>query len=110
PVAVASAVARVTKARVSKAVPHAAGSTASQATTAGPGAALTAAGNPDGHAAVPAAGQAVATSQPDHVIGDGTPASCTSAAVVAAVAEGGIITFNCGKNAVTILMTKAAVL
>ncbi len=66
------------------------------------------AGNPDGHAAVPAAGQAVDTSHPDHVIGDGTPAGCTSAAVVQAVAEGGIITFDCGPKPVTITMTATA--
>jgi hypothetical protein len=57
---------------------------------------------------VPPAGQAVVTSHPDHVIGTGTPASCTSAAVVAAVAAGGVITFNCGRNPVTITMTAAA--
>jgi hypothetical protein len=65
-------------------------------------------GNPAGNFLVPAAGTAVNTSQPDQVIGDGTPASCTSAAVVTAVAEGGIITFDCGKKAVTILMTATA--
>src|SRR5690348_5706448 len=41
---------------------------------------LPAAGNPAGQAEVPAAGQPVSTSHPDHVIGDGTPASCTSQA------------------------------
>jgi hypothetical protein len=66
------------------------------------------AGNPDGHAAVPAAGQAVDTSLPDHVIGDGSPAGCTSAAVVRAVAEGGVITFDCGPRPVTITMTATA--
>ena len=70
--------------------------------------ALPVAGNPDGHAAVPLAGQAVVTSHPDHVIGDGTPASCTSAAVVAAVAAGGVITFSCGPDPVTITMTATA--
>jgi hypothetical protein len=65
-------------------------------------------GNPDGHASVPLAGAAVNTSQPDHVIGAGTPAGCTSAAVVKAVARGGIITFNCGPNPVTITMTATA--
>jgi hypothetical protein len=65
-------------------------------------------GNPGGHAAVPAAGQAVSTAHPDHVIGNGTPASCTSAAVVATVALGGIITFNCGPSPVTITMTATA--
>jgi hypothetical protein len=67
-----------------------------------------AAGNPGGTAPVPAAAQAVNTSHPSRVIGDGTPASCTSAAVVAAVAAGGIITFNCGPAPVTITMTATA--
>ena len=65
-------------------------------------------GNPNGNFPVPAAGTAVSTSSPNQVIGDGTPASCTSAAVVAAVAAGGIITFNCGPNPITILMTATA--
>ncbi len=65
-------------------------------------------GNPNGHAYVPPAGHAANTSDPNHVIGTGTPASCTSAAVVSAVAEGGIITFNCGPNPVTITMTGTA--
>jgi hypothetical protein len=65
-------------------------------------------GNPDGHAYVPAAGRAVSTARPDHVIGNGTPASCTSAAVVQAVAMGGIITFSCGPRPVTITMTATA--
>jgi hypothetical protein len=42
------------------------------------------------------------------VIGAGTPASCTSAAVVAAVAAGGVITFSCGPSPVTITMTATA--
>lgn len=42
------------------------------------------------------------------VIGDGTPASCTSAAVVKAVAQGGLITFDCGPGHVTITMTATA--
>jgi predicted outer membrane repeat protein len=36
------------------------------------------------------------------------PESCTSAAVVAAVAQGGIITFNCGPDPITITMTATA--
>jgi hypothetical protein len=66
------------------------------------------AGNPDGHAPVPPAARAVNTSHPDHVIGRGTPAGCTSRAVVRAVAKGGIITFNCGPAPVTIKMTATA--
>jgi hypothetical protein len=42
------------------------------------------------------------------VIGNGTPAGCTSAAVVAAVAQGGTISFDCGPDAVTIDMAQTA--
>jgi hypothetical protein len=66
------------------------------------------AGNPDGHAYVPPAARAVNTSHPNHVIGSGTPASCSSAAVVKAVAKGGVITFNCGPKPVTITMNATA--
>ena len=65
-------------------------------------------GNPNGHAYVPPAGRAVSTAHPNHVIGHGTPASCTSAAVVRVVAMGGIITFNCGPKPVTITMRATA--
>ena len=65
-------------------------------------------GNSKGHFYVPPAGRAVDTSQPTHVIGNGSPASCTSAAVVRDVAAGGIITFNCGPKPVTIVMTSTA--
>jgi hypothetical protein len=66
------------------------------------------AGNPGGGASIPQAARAVDSSHPDHVIGTGTPASCTSAAVVAAVAAGGIITFDCGAGQVTIPMAATA--
>lgn len=66
------------------------------------------AGNPDGVAVVPVEAQAVNTSSPTRVIGNGTPASCTSAAVVSAVALGGIITFNCGPDPITIPMAATA--
>jgi hypothetical protein len=65
-------------------------------------------GNPHGHFYVPPAGRAVSTSHPGHVVGHGTPASCTSAAVVRAVAAGGIIRFDCGHKPVTIVMTATA--
>jgi predicted outer membrane repeat protein len=57
---------------------------------------------------VPAAGRPADTSHPSHVIGRGTPASCTSAAVVAAVRAGGIIRFACGPRPVTIRMNATA--
>jgi hypothetical protein len=66
------------------------------------------ASNPDGHAAVPAEARAVDTSHPTRTVGTGTAASCTSAAVVKAVAAGGIITFDCGPAPVTIRMTATA--
>ncbi|MFY1635388.1 hypothetical protein ACN27F_19290 [Solwaraspora sp. WMMB335] len=73
-----------------------------------PQAAGPAAGNPAGGAAVPAGAAAVDTSRPTRTVGDGTPASCTSDAVVAAVAAGGIITFSCGPDPITITMTRTA--
>ena len=67
-----------------------------------------AAGNPQGSCAVPAQAAAQDTSHPTNVIGNGTPASCTSDAVVQGVARGGVITFNCGPDPVTITMTQTA--
>ncbi|MDI1459726.1 hypothetical protein QEZ54_01975 [Catellatospora sp. KI3] len=65
-------------------------------------------GNPKGGAPVPAEARAVDTSRPNRVVGTGTPASCTSQAVVKAVAAGGVITFDCGPAPVTITMTATA--
>jgi hypothetical protein len=61
-----------------------------------------------GFCPIPFGGGAENTSRPDHVIGNGTAASCTSAAVVAAVAQGGVITFNCGSRPVEIEMQQTA--
>jgi hypothetical protein len=66
------------------------------------------AGNPDGSCTtltLPAAAQPVDTSKPTTVVGTGTAASCTFAALSSAVASGGIITFNCGDAPVTIPVT-----
>ncbi len=49
----------------------------------------------------------VDTSAPDHLIGDGTPASCTEEALREAVSEGGVIAFDCGDDEVTIDITEA---
>lgn len=57
---------------------------------------------------VPAAAKAVDTSNPDRWVGNGTPGSCTSAAVVRAVKKGGIIRFRCGSAPVTIVMKATA--
>ncbi|WP_433320534.1 hypothetical protein ACQP0U_01350 [Micromonospora sp. CA-269861] len=92
------------------------GTPEARASLGGPGASASpkpatkvlAAGNPNGRATVPAEARAVDTSKPTRTIGSGTPASCTSAAVVKAVAAGGVITFNCGPAPVTIKMAATA--
>jgi hypothetical protein len=66
------------------------------------------AGYADGHAVIPAEGQAEDVSSPTTVVGTGNPASCTGDAFVAAVAKGGIITFDCGPDPVTIVLTSTA--
>lgn len=71
-----------------------------------PAAAL--AGNPDGKCAVPSGAGSEDVSSPTTVVGSGTPASCTSAAFVSAVANGGVITFDCGPDPVTITLTETA--
>jgi Chlamydia polymorphic membrane protein (Chlamydia_PMP) repeat len=58
-----------------------------------------------GLASTPAAAPAAT---PTRVIGNGTPRSCTSAAVVAAVRAGGQIRFSCGPKPVTIRMRATA--
>jgi len=45
---------------------------------------------------------------PTTVVGTGTPESCTGDAFIAAVANGGIITFNCGPDAATVRLSKPA--
>jgi hypothetical protein len=47
----------------------------------------------------------VDTSRPDRVVGDGSAASCTEAALQSAVAAGGVITFACGDAAHAITVT-----
>jgi hypothetical protein len=60
------------------------------------------------HVHVPKAARAVGTRHPDHVIGSGTPQSCTSRKVVRAVAQGGVITFDCGPAPVVIELRHTA--
>jgi hypothetical protein len=66
------------------------------------------AGNPDGTSPVPLEAGPEDVSNPDHIIGDGTPQSCTADAVIKAVALGGKITFNCGPEPVRIILNKPA--
>lgn len=56
-------------------------------------------GNPDGKCPGPAPAD---VSTPTTVVGDGTPASCTGAAVAEAVAKAGIVTFACGPEPIVI--------
>jgi hypothetical protein len=57
---------------------------------------------------VPRKARAVGTAHPDRWIGTGTPRSCTSRAVVRAVAKGGVIRFRCGPDPVRIEMKQTA--
>lgn len=66
------------------------------------------AGNPDGESSIPLEAGPEDVSVPDQVVGNGTPESCTCEAFVNAVAKGGKIVFNCGKDPVVIKMTKPA--
>jgi hypothetical protein len=67
-----------------------------------------AAGNPDGNSPVPLEAGPEDVSNPDHVIGDGTPESCTCEKFNRAVEQGGKIVFNCGSNPVTITLKEPA--
>jgi hypothetical protein len=63
---------------------------------------------PAGKVEVPREARAVDTSRPDRWVGKGTPGSCTSRAVVRAVARGGVIRFRCGPDPVRIEMRRTA--
>lgn len=69
------------------------------------------AGNPDGNSSVPAEAGLDDVSSPTKVVGDGTPVSCSGAAVVAAVWNDGNpvnrVTFNCGTAPITIPLTES---
>jgi hypothetical protein len=56
---------------------------------------------------VPAEGALVDTSASANVVGDGTPGSCTGAALQTAVDQGGLVRFDCGAAPVTITLTQA---
>jgi len=67
-----------------------------------------AAGNPDGHYAIPPEAAGKDISSPDQTVGDGTAESCTSDAFIAALAKGGTIVFDCGDEPVTITLDQTA--
>jgi len=54
---------------------------------------------------VPLSGQPADTSKPTSVVGSGTAASCSFAALKEAVTQGGVITFDCGPAPVTLSVT-----
>ena len=66
------------------------------------------AGNPDGKCAIPAEAGLGDTANPDRVVGDGTPESCTPEAFIAAVAHGGKIVFHGGPNPFTLTLNRPA--
>jgi hypothetical protein len=66
------------------------------------------AGNPDGDCAVPAEAGPEDVATPRTVVGDGRPESCTGDAFIAAVAGGGVITFDCGPDPHTIMLDRPA--
>ena len=84
-----------------------AGSGSSETAGAAGAAGGTAAGNPDGtcRAGIPAQGQPADTSHPTAVVGTGSAASCTFEALKAALAGGGVITFDCGQEKVTLAVS-----
>ncbi|NLE02131.1 MAG: hypothetical protein GX640_19900 [Fibrobacter sp.] len=67
-----------------------------------------AAGNPNGQSPVPPEAAPEDISNPDHVIGNGTPESCTAEKFIDAVSKGGVIVFNSGNKPVTIILNKPA--
>ena len=67
-------------------------------------------GNPDGKCAVPAAGMPESIANPTTVVGAGTPDSCTAQKVVDAVKAGGVVTFNCGAEPLTIAVPEIRIM
>jgi hypothetical protein len=66
------------------------------------------AGNSEGTCAIPAEAGLEDVSTPTTVVGTGTADSCTGQAVIDAVAQGGVITFDCGPDPVTITLDQPA--
>lgn len=64
--------------------------------------------NAEATCSVPAEAGLADVTNPTTVVGSGTPASCTSDAFVEAVAKGGVITFDCGPDPVTITLDRTA--
>ena len=66
------------------------------------------AGNPAGTSPVSSEADLEDVSSPDHIIGDGTPESCSAEDFIDAVAQGGIIVFDCGPDPMTFTLPRPA--
>jgi hypothetical protein len=66
------------------------------------------AGNPNGNSPIPTEASLEDITNPDIIIGDGTPESCTAQVFIDAVAKGGKIVFNCGSEPITITLNEPA--
>lgn len=66
------------------------------------------AGNPNGNYAIPVGAGLEDVTNPDIVIGDGTAGSCTGQLFIDAVAQGGVIVFDCGAEPITIVLNEPA--
>lgn len=84
------------------------GTSSDSETTSGPVPEGPPVGNPDGDCAIPEGAGLEDSSNPTSVVGDGSPESCTGDAFIAAVAQGGVITFDCGPDPVTISLDRPA--
>ena len=62
----------------------------------------------EGSCSIPDEARPVDTLVSDRIVGNGTPESCTSAAFVEAVAQGGVITFACGPDPIVITLDETA--
>ncbi|WP_339917685.1 hypothetical protein [Yeosuana marina] len=66
------------------------------------------AGNLNGNYPIPSEASLEDVSNPDTVIGNGTPESCTGQLVIDAVSKGGKIVFDCGKEPIIITLNEPA--
>ncbi|MGB9442455.1 MAG: hypothetical protein WCB15_31245 [Desulfobacterales bacterium] len=66
------------------------------------------AGNPSGTTPVPSEADLEDVSNPDHIIGNGTPESCDAESFIDAVAQGGTTVFDCGPDPITLTLPRPA--
>ena len=66
------------------------------------------AGNPSGTTPVPSEADLEDVSNPDHIIGNGTPESCDAESFIEAVAQGGTTVFDCGPDPITLTLPRPA--